>query len=454
MVRRFLPLLCFIFLLACTDDDPVVFKSKEPFDAVLMDGSAVSGYGLRLAGEERTTICSSCSVLAKSPAGDHVLLTRSEQEFFIAEPGRVNEVLDLAGAAVDGAPPELPALLEAAWSPDSKHVALLWGTTQAYVGAADGTGLVPVATGAFNSASSGDPNIVWSKDSSHVAFELADGVLAITDTAGSANLTLPPGTTSYQWSPDGGLFAFANAGVSLVDTSTLETRVVSDTASSTVGWSPSGEWLAYFDGALVLAPVDDSEPVVLPLDGLSTAAWSPVADELVYGGFLERTGPGVNVELGLWSPERTLSIPVDSEVVNQVPQAVTWSPDGTRFFYRMPDSRGAAYDALTDASDGSELARFPASYDPMPVFSRDGSWLAATSTKVGGGSSVTDLSVSDASGAGSVVIASDIDTWQWLDEGTHLLLVSGRSVVIASADGSERSTRLSVSDGTQIGLVR
>jgi Tol biopolymer transport system component len=449
-----LPLLCLVSVLGCTDDDPVAFKSKEPFDAVLMDGSVASAYGLRLSGEERTTICSSCSVLAKSPAGDHVLLTRSDQEFFVAEPGRVNEVLDLGGAAVDGAPTELPALLEAAWSPDSKHVALLWGTSQAYVGAADGTRLVPIATGAFDPTSSDGPNIVWSKDSSHVAFELADGVLAITDAAGSSNLTLPPGTTSYQWSPDGGHFAFANLGVSLVDTGTLETRVVSETATSTAGWSPSGEWLAYFDGALVLAPVGDSEPVVLPLDGLSTAAWSPVADELVYGGFLERDGPGVTVVLGLWSPDRTLPIPVDSEVVNQMPQAATWSPDGTRFFYRIPDSNGAAYSALTDASDGSELARFPADYDPVPVFSRDGSWLATTSTQASGGSSVTDLSVSDASGSGAVVIASGVEAWQWLGDGTHLLLVTGRSVVIASADGSGRSTRLSVSDGTQIGLVR
>lgn len=453
-MRRFFTLLCLVSVLGCTDDDPVAFKSKEPFDAVLVDGSAAAAYGLRLTGEERTTICSSCSVLKKSPSGAHVLLTKSEQAFFMAEPGRVDEVLNLEGAALDGAPAELPALLEAAWSPDSKRIALLWGTSQAYVGAADGTGLKPIATGAFNPASSGGPNIVWSKDSSHVAFELADGVLAITDAAGGSSLTLPPGTTSYQWSPDGGFFAFANAGVSLVDTSTWETRVVSETATSTVGWSPSGEWLATFDGGLVLAPVDAAEPVVLPLDGLSTAAWSPVTDELVYGGFLERDGPGVSVVLGLWSPERALSIPVDSEVVNQVPQLVTWSPDGTRFFHRMPDSNDAAHFALTDASDGSELARFPAYSEPMPVFSRDGSWLAATSTKVSGDSSVTDLFVSDASGRDAVEIASDVDAWQWLDDGTHLLLVTGRSVVLASADGSERSTRLSVSDGAQVGLVR
>ena len=453
-MRSFLPLLLFVSVLGCTDDDPVAFKSKEPFDAVIMDGMAASAYGLRLAGEERTTICSSCFVVGRSPAGDQVLLTQPDQGFFIAEPGRINEVLDLAGAAVDEGPAELPTLLEAAWSPDSKHLALLWGTSQAFVAAADGTGIVPVATGAFNPASSDDPNIVWSPDSSHVAFALADGVLAITDAAGGSSLTLPPGSTSYQWSPDGGLFAFANAGASLVDTSTLETRVVSETASSTVGWSPSGEWFAYFDGALVLAPADGSEPVVVPLDALSTAAWSPTADELVYGGYLMRAGPGVDVVLALWSPDRSLPIAVDSEASNQVPEEATWSPDGARFLYRMPDPNRAAYAALTDAADGGEVARFPASYDPAPKFNRDGSLLAVTSTKTGGGSSITDLSVSDASGSGDVAIASDIDAWQWLDDGIHLLFVTGRSVVLASADGTEQSTRLSVSDGTQIGLIR
>ena len=159
-MRSFLPLLLFVSVLGCTDDDPVAFKSKEPFDAVIMDGMAASAYGLRLAGEERTTICSSCFVVGRSPAGDQVLLTQPDQGFFIAEPGRINEVLDLAGAAVDEGPAELPTLLEAAWSPDSKHLALLWGTSQAFVAAADGTGIVPVATGAFNPASSDDPNIV------------------------------------------------------------------------------------------------------------------------------------------------------------------------------------------------------------------------------------------------------------------------------------------------------
>ena len=453
-MRPCLPLLLAITTLGCSDDEPVAFASRLPFDAVVVDGSTSAAYGLRVAGEDRVRLCSGCSVLAKSPAGDHALLHQGEGEFLIAEPGRVNEVLDLASAAVDGAPEELPDLLEATWSPDSKHLALLWGTTQAFVAAADGTRLVPITTGAFDATLSTGGNIDWSPDGSHVAFALGGGALAITDAAGVSSLTLSPTSLAHQWSADGGLFAFENEGVSVVDTATLETRLVSSTATASIGWSVDGAWFAYVDGGLVLAPADDSDAVVLPLDELVTAAWSPVADELVYGGYLEREGPGVDVVLGLWSPERSLSVPIDSNAGNRLPQSVTWSPDGTRFLYRLLDGSPASYSALVDASDGTELARFPSRYDPVPAFNRDGTFLAITSTTVASGTISTDLAVSDASGGDAAAIASKVESWQWLDDGAHLVFVAGRSVAIASADGSQISTRLNVADGAQIELVR
>jgi Tol biopolymer transport system component len=453
-VRSFLTLALTLSVLGCSDGDTVTFKSREPFDAVVVDGTTSSAYGLRIAGEERARLCSGCAVLGRSPAGDHALLAQGEQGFFIAEPGRVNEVFDLTSAAVDGAPAELAEMLQAVWSPDSKHMALIWGTSQAYVAAADGTGPAPVATGAVNATGYDDQNIIWSPDSSHVAFTLGEGVVAISDAEGGSILTLPPGSTAEQWSPDGGLFAFVNAGVSLVDASTQETRLISATATQSFGWSPDGGWFAYFDGGLVLAPTDDAEPVVVPLDGASTAQWSPVADELVYGGFLMRDGPGVDVVLGLWAPERSLSIPVDSEVSNRLPMEATWSPDGARFFYRLTGSESSAHYSLTDAAEGNELARFPAYYDPAPSFNRDGSLLAVTSTTVAHGSIDTDLSVSDASGTSNVAIASKVHEWQWLADGEHLVLVTERSVAIAGANGGELSTRLSVTDGAPIALVR
>jgi len=457
-VRPFLALFLAISSFGCSDDEPVTFKSRLPFDAVVEDGNAAVTYGLRVTGEQRDTLCTACTALAKSPAGDHALVTTSDAttgatSFFIVEPGRVNEVLNLAAAATDGAPAELPALLQAVWSPDSSRLALLWGTTQAYLAAGDGTGLVPVATGGFNAAGYADQNISWSQDGSHVAFTFADGVLAITDAAGSSTLTLPAGSTGHQWSPDGSLFAFTNAGVSLVSTATLETRLVSSTATQSIGWSQDGAWFTYQDGGLVLAPADDSDPVVVPLDAVASAVWSPVANELIYGGYNNRDAAGVDVELGLWSPDRSLAVPVNSEVVNRVPQALAWSPDGTRFMYRLPDSTGMAYAALVAASDGSELARFPAFYDGLPTFNRDGTLLAVTSTKVGTGASDTALSVSNAAGSDAVPIASSVDGWRWLDDGEHLLIVTERSVAIARDDGSQVSTRLNVGDGTHVALV-
>ena len=277
------------------------------------------------------------------------------------------------------------------WSPDGRHVALVFEHDGLYVMDSDGTNPRRLTDPPDSPPS-------WSPDGRHIAFTSdRDGnrTIYVMDSDGTnpRRLTDPSSSSSSpSWSPDGRHIAFTsdrdgNWGIYVMDSDGSNPRRLTDpsSSSSSPSWSPDGRHIAFTsdrDGnwGIYVMDSDGSNPrrltEHLARDG--DPLWSPDGRHIAFTS--DRDGNwGIYVMGSDGSNPRRLTDPSSSSL------SPSWSPDGRHIaFESNRDGNWGIYVMGSDGSNPRRLTEHPAK-DFSPSWLPDGRHIAFMSYRLGEG---------------------------------------------------------------------
>lgn len=293
-----------------------------------------------------------------------------------------------------------------AWSPDGKSLAYVRLPLRFYRGTAStpdaGVFLLTFEGGKSSeqpllpASEGGSAQPSWSPDGRRVAFVnpaipgreggAITGTLSLVTVATRAVETFPITVslglvdTSVSWSPDGGAVAFiapravitsaqGRADVPedlpsaawIYDLSDRALTMVAEKATL-VEWSPAGDWLAYANtenanGIHLVHPDGTGDRVLLDRGYATGLAWSPDGRRLAACGWVESEDQ-VGVAFFSLADGSIAAHELGNE--NQLPQFLSWSPDGAYVSVSLfADSGGMVPDGSLWIVDAGTGAAFP-----------------------------------------------------------------------------------------------
>ena len=266
--------------------------------------------------------------------------------------------------------------MDGVWSPDRSHLAFraqFEGTTQRFqvVSMDDDSARTLLTTTTEELIG----EAAWSPDSRRLALPRArDGqaTIDIVDLSGAVQDSIGPIPAvdwfSLAWSPDGSSLAYqagAPGGSAPLKVADLLTGQTHELATGPIGlmlpggspWSPDGRWIAIADagGDLLVVSRDGTERITVPMpeNDWMQIRWSPAADVVAIGldDALMTVGPGASK-----ATERAVTLSPGTWDFD-------WSPDGSRFVFAGVDNSthdlAVVTQAAATAGPFSTVASFP-----------------------------------------------------------------------------------------------
>lgn len=197
----------------------------------------------------------------------------------------------------------------------------------------------------------------------------------------------PPGTSYFNWSPDGQRLVLAGPVLSVMDVTGVTPLPATGYEPS---WSNDGARIAWqSDCDIWVMLADGTSKKNLTQTGDCTALatqdfhpqWSPDGTRIAFESY--RFG---NLEILSMNPDGTDVTNLTQHVGSDwMPD---WSPDGTKLVFRSDRDGGSApgeiYVMNSDGTGQMRLTFAPDAYDSYPVWSPDGMRIAFVSTRDGG----------------------------------------------------------------------
>lgn len=290
---------------------PRLFSFHEPIAFVTRDDLVENRSYIRVANADGTGLADVYSTPRKfvtmswSPNGRLILYADSDS-WYLTDPRQPDRDVPW-GSCPDGITPEAWPSLSAAWSPDSKRIAISAsaGENRGGICLADED---PQSTGEFIELGGRTGMLSWSPDGSMIALHYLDGDasgLYIERLSDKVLRRLTPdgrsGTASDPvWSPDGTRLAFVRAETATTGTMYNVSTIAADGSALTPliqglsygttspVWAPNGQRVAFACAHARLTEIcvmnPDGTGLVKPRQGLSGSgpAWSPDGQRIAF----------------------------------------------------------------------------------------------------------------------------------------------------------------------------
>jgi Tol biopolymer transport system component len=278
-------------------------------------------------------------------------------------------------------------------------------------------------------------------------------------------------------------FGITTDGVRVLDRDGLGAFVVKCSGSCTwipsASWSPDGSHIAFsascgggcgsagdpYHGVRIADPINGSDRLILPGDGIGPLAWSPDGSRMAYAIHGHTAADG-------WTWDNTWSLMVmnvdgsqevavtSGPIIDQVPDSISWSPDGTRIAYA---AGGRIFVVGLDGAGPTPIAE-----GSHAAWSRDGdtiAYLVDCDVRATTPDGLHDRSIVDLATVGSDAATCDaaVDL-AWSPDGTELaamvdrntldpIVHADRAVFVIEADGGSTRLRVPWSRGLYDGLA-
>ena len=214
----------------------------------------------------------------------------------------------------------------------------------------------------------------WSPDGRRIAFPalapLDEGALSIATLGDSppsiVTVAVPGGFSAFKWSPDGSVLAVDASGITLIDTNTLESRILRKGDFGDPAWSPDGSRLVVTTRQSVRIVRIDGTASDIDLGAGSDPTWSPRGDLIAYTGSMGASDAHVVVVRPDGSSARVVRVSYPP---------VMWSPDGRRLLYLGTDDGGEfAVTSVPVSGDSTPVELTAPSMDLYAASAGDLSW--------------------------------------------------------------------------------